>query len=153
MRKGIAFWCFALALGCGGAAATDVTFSGTLTGICTLAVPTPGTLGLAADGSLGSSAGVPATLTILSVGSNTVTVAAPSWVSTPGGYSATGESLSVAYLGVGGLSVVNQAYTTSSTNFAVSTLPLTALTINAKATNTSGFVAGTHQMKVVVTCS
>jgi len=79
--------------------------------------------------------------------------APPAWVSTPVGYSAVGESLSVAYLGVGGLSVVNQAYTTSTTNFGVSTLPLTALTVNAKATNTSGFVAGTYQMKVVVTCS
>lgn len=151
--RAVAFGMLLLALECGPAAATDVTFSGTLTGICTLAVPTPGTLGLAADGSLGSSAGVPATLTILSVGSNTVTIAPPAWVSTPVGYSAVGESLSVAYLGVGGLSVVNQAYTTSTTNFGVSTLPLTALTVNARATNTSGFVAGTYQMKVVVTCS
>jgi hypothetical protein len=134
--------------------ATDVTFSGTLLGVCQLAVPTPGVLVLAADGTLTSSSGTPAVLSLLSVGANTVTVTAPSWVTLPVDYVQTGESLSVSYTGAGGLGVINQAYTTSQTSFPVDTLPLTPLTINAKATNTtSGFPAGTYQMKVVVTCS
>lgn len=133
--------------------ATDVTFSGTLTGVCTLAVPVQGTLGLAADGSLGSSAGLPAVLSILSVGTNTVTVNPPVWVSKAGGYDNTGESLQVAYFGVGGLSLINQDYTPAQTSFGVNTLPVTLLTLNAKATNSSGFPAGSYSMKVVVTCS
>ncbi len=135
------------------ARAVDVNFSGTLTGVCTLAVSTPGTLGLAADGSLGSSAGLPAVLSILSVGTNTVTIDPPVWVSTPGTYVASGEIRQVAYFGAGGLSVVNQAYTGAQTTFGISTLPLTLLTINARASNDNGFPAGTYQMKVVVTCS
>jgi hypothetical protein len=119
-----------------------------------MAVPTPGILGLAADGSLGSSAGVPAVLSILSVGGNTITVDPPTWVSTPTDYDGGGESLSVAYLGTGGLSLVNQDYTTGQTSFPVNTLPLTLLTLNARASNAeSGFPAGSYQMKVVVTCS
>jgi hypothetical protein len=135
------------------ALAADVTFQGTLSGVCTLAVPTPGILGLAADGSLGSSAGVPAVLSILSVGSNTVTIEPPEWVSPAVDYESSGETLAVAYFGVGGLSVVNQDYTSVETSFAVSTLPLTLLTLNARVTNPNGFVAGDYAMKVVVTCS
>jgi hypothetical protein len=148
----------AIALGCaaGPAGAADVTFTGTLSGVCTLAVPTPGTLALNADGTkLGSNqtGGLPATVTILSVGTNTVTVSAPSWVSTPAGYAPSGELLEVSYLGLGGLSLVNQALTDQETDFVVNTLPLTALTVNAQATNANGFADGTYEMKVVVTCA
>lgn len=137
------------------AKAADVTFSGTLSDVCTLAVPTSGTLGLDGDGVLGSEEGVgtPATLTILSVGSNEVDVDPPVWVTTPGGYDDTGELLEVAYSGVGGLALIDQDYIGTATNFSVTTLPVTALTVNARATNDNGFEAGGYSMKVVVTCS
>lgn len=135
-------------------AATDVTFSGTLIGVCTLAVPTPGILALSAAGDLTSSpGGVPAILSILSVGTNNITVKAPTWSAKPVGYDPTGESLAVSYIGISGLSIPDQIYTTQQTSFGVATLPLTLLTLNARARNTNGFVAGYYEMKVQVTCS
>ena len=137
------------------ALAVNVTFSGTLSGICTLAVPIPGTLGLAAGGDVLGSAtgGTPATVTIVSIGSNTVTIDAPTWNSVPGGYNASGEVLEVAYSGLGGLSLINHGYTDQTSDFGILALPLTSLTVNARVTNPNGFEAGTYQMQVVVTCS
>lgn len=136
------------------AANAEVNFQGTLTGVCTLAVPTPGILVLAADGKLTSSpGGTPAVVTILSVGSNTVSVAPPVWTETPEDYDAGGELFEVGYTGVGGLSLVNVPFTASPQPFVVPTLPVTALTVNARASNPDGFGAGTYKMKVLVTCS
>lgn len=135
------------------ASAVDVTFSGTINSACTLAVPTPGSLGISATGDLTSDPLGAATVTILSIGSNEVTVDPPQWLSKPGDYDATGQELSVAYAGVGGLSAVNQDYTSTQTSFPVSTLPLTALAMNVRAVNPNGFVAGDYVMKVPVTCS
>jgi len=137
------------------ALAANVTFTGTLSGVCTLAVPTNGTLGLSPNGDVLGSAtgGTPATVTIVSVGSNTVTVNPPTWNSQPAGYVASGEVLEVAYSGLGGLSLINQAYTNLTTNFGILALPLSSLIVNARVTNSHGFAAGTYQMQVVVTCS
>ncbi|MEO6012662.1 MAG: hypothetical protein ABIQ30_03625 [Devosia sp.] len=151
MRIALVIAC--LAAGVAPASATDVTFSGTLSGVCTLALSTPGILGLAADGSLGTSAGVPAILTILSVGANTVTINPPVWVSTPGGYSAGTEAFQVGYLGLSGLGLADQALTSSITTRTISTLPLSLLTMQTRVTNSLGFAAGAYSMKVVVTCS
>src|ERR1700742_3647231 len=89
------------------AQATNVTFSGTLGLSCALSLTTPGTLALSADGkTLGSeqTGGVPAVLSIVSVASNPVSVAAPTLTSSPGGYDPTGQQLEVAYTGLSGLS-------------------------------------------------
>ena len=135
------------------ASAADVTFSGTLTGICTLALSTPGTLGLTAGGVLSSTAGLPAVLAILSIGTNTLTVNPPVWDSTPGGYTAGTEVAEVAYSGLSGLGIADQPFTPSVTTRPISTLPLSLLTVQAEATNSNGFAAGDYEMKVVVTCS
>jgi hypothetical protein len=135
------------------ASAADVTFSGTLTGICTLALSTPGTLGLTAGGVLSSTAGLPAVLAILSIGTNTLTVNPPVWDSTPGGYTAGTEVAEVAYSGLSGLGIANQAFTSTVTTRSINTLPLSLLTMNAQISNSLGFAAGTYEMKVVVTCS
>lgn len=135
------------------ASAADVTFSGTLTGICTLALSTPGTLGLTAGGALSSTAGLPAVLAILSIGTNTLTVNPPVWDSTPGGYTAGTEVAEVAYSGLSGLGIANQAFTSTVTTRSISTLPLSLLTMNAQISNSLGFAEGTYEMKVVVTCS
>jgi hypothetical protein len=133
--------------------AADVTFTGTLTGVCTLALSTPGVLGLATDGSLATSAGLPAVLAILSVGANTLTVNPPVWVSTPGTYTAATEEFQAGYLGLSGLGLADQVLTNVVTTRAINTLPLSLLTMNIRIDNSAGFGAGTYQAKVVVTCS
>ena len=135
------------------AQAVDVTFSGTLSGVCTLALVTPGTLGLAADGSLGTSAGTPAALTVLSVGANTLTINPPIWVTPAGGYTAGTETFEIGYFGLSGFGVADQALTTAITTRNISTLPLSSLTMQARVTNSLGFAAGTYSIKAVVTCS
>src|SRR5689334_1759687 len=85
------------------AAAADVTFSGTLLSLCSVALSTPGILALSTDGTVFGSeevGGVPAAVNILAVGSYTVTVAAPTRTSQPGAYNATGESIEVSYNGI-----------------------------------------------------
>ena len=138
------------------AAAVDVTFSGTLAGVCTLALSLPGTLALSVDGTrLGSeeTGGIPATLTILSIGTNTVTVAAPTRTASPAAYVPTGEVVEIAYNGLAGLAGVTHAYTASSSTFGINTLPLTIVLFNSRITNANGFAAGTFTTRSVVTCS
>jgi hypothetical protein len=140
-------------------AAADVTFSGTITGVCALALSTPGLLALSVDGSkLGSEepGGLPAVVTILSIGSATVTVDPPTRTAAPVApvaYVATGEVIEVAYQGLAGLSAVTHAYTAIQSTFGVNTLPLTVLQVHNRITNTNGFPAGTYGTKTVITCS
>lgn len=146
------------AVGCAGscfAASADVSFSGTLANSCTLALATPGILGLGADGSLSSALGVgaPAVLSVLSVGTNTLTVNPPVWVSPAPGYDQGAETFEVGYSGLAGLGLADQPLTTAVTTRSISTLPLSLLTVNARVTNSKGFAGGTYQLKVVVTCS
>ena len=132
---------------------STVTFSGTLGSSCALSVTTPGTLALAADGkSISSQAtgGIPAVLAIVSVGSNTVSVAPPTLTASPAGYSASGQTVQVAYAGLSGLSGVNQVYTSSTTTFGVTLV--SALQVNNKVTNDNGFAPGTYTTQTVVTC-
>jgi hypothetical protein len=137
-------------------AAADVNFSGTLIGLCSVALATPGVLALSTDGTVFGSeevGGVPAAVNILAVGDYTVTVNAPTRINAPGGYNATGESIEVSYSGLAGLSLINQAYTTGLTTFDIDTLPLSVLVMNNRIINTNGFVAGTYETRTVVTCS
>lgn len=154
MRLGLGLLCCACLVAPAGA--VDVNFTGVLASTCALALSTPGLLALNTDGTeLGSEevGGLPAVVTILSVGSHTVTVDAPTRTQSPGGYDATSEVIDVSYFGVGGLSAINQAYTSILTTFPVATLPLTVLTMNNRITNPAGFVAGTYTTRTVVTCS
>lgn len=135
------------------AGAVDVTFSGTLSGVCTLGLSTPGTLGLDTEGRLSSAAGLPAILTILSVGANTLTIDPPVWVSPAPGYVAGTETFEVGYSGLAGLGLADQAFTAAQTTRTVGTLPFSLLTMNARVANSLGFADGAYQLKVVVTCS
>ena len=145
-------------LGAAPAWAIDVTFTGIVLNTCTLAVPTPGIMTLNSDGKslssdLADGIGVPATLTIISLGGNSITVGAPTLDTFPVGYSTAGQSVQVAYTGLSGLSGITQAYTSSQTSFAVGILPLTSLLVNMKIINNNGFKQGTYTGKTVVTCS
>jgi hypothetical protein len=138
------------------AGAADVNFSGTLLGLCSVALTTPGVLALSADGTIFGSeeiGGLPAAVTILAVGSYTVTINAPTRIASPGGYDPTGESIEVSYSGLAGLGLINQAYTTGLTTFPIDTLPLSTLVMNNRITNPTGFAAGTYETRTVVTCS
>jgi hypothetical protein len=135
------------------ALSADVTFSGTLTGICTLALSTPGTLGLTAGGVLSSEAGLPALLAVLSIGTNTLTVEPPVWNNTPAGYTPGTEVKQVSYTGLSGLGIADQPFTATTTTRTINMLPLSVLTMNARISNSLGYAAGTYEMKVVVTCS
>jgi hypothetical protein len=154
--RGVFVAVFAAIVGVAPVYATDVTFSGTVTGVCSLALATPGLLGLSTAGTiLGSEepGGVSATLTIVSIGTNTVTVGAPTRTAEGVGYNASGEAVEVAYTGQAGLNTVTHAYGPASSNFQAGTLPLTELVINSRIRNLNGFPAGTYGTKTVVTCS
>jgi hypothetical protein len=138
------------------ARALDVTFSGTVANTCILSLSTPGLMALSLDGlTLGSDqvGGVPATVSIVSVGTNTITVDPPARTAAPAGYSASGESVEVSYSGVGGLSVVNQAYTSATSSFDVGLLAATELLVNNRIINPAGFAQGNYTTRTVVTCS
>ena len=131
-------------------AATDVVFTGNVTDTCTLAVPTPGTMTLSSDGkTLGSDQplGIPATVTVVSLGSNTVTLAAPTLTESPGGY-AGGETVQMSYSGL-----ASHAYTSQQQTISLGILPLTSLIINMQVINAAGFIQGTYKAKTVLTCS
>lgn len=139
-----------VALGGPAIAGTDVVFTGNVTDTCTLAVPTPGTMTLSSDGKmLGSdqALGVPATVTVLSLGSNTVTLAAPTLTDSPPGYGG-GETVQMSYSGL-----ASHAYTTAQQTISLGILPLTSLIIEMQVINASGFVQGTYKAKTVLTCS
>jgi hypothetical protein len=140
------------------ARAVDVDFTATLAGTCTVSVPTTGVMALNGDGTvLGSeeATGVAATLSILAIGSATVTVGDPTLTVTADAlnYDATNETIEVRYTGAGGLGVVDQAYTDAETSFNISTTPSSLLTLHGRATNPDSFDAGTYRLRTVVTCS
>lgn len=137
------------------ALAANVNFSGTVLAACSILATTDGLLSLATDGSSLASdnlGGLPGTVTILSIGNSTVDVAAPTRTGQPGDYNASGEAVEVSYFGVGGLAIVNQAYTSSPTSFGIATIPASILTVDNRITNPNGFPAGTYSTQTVVTC-
>jgi hypothetical protein len=141
---------------CGPAVAADVNFSGTLLGLCSVVLTTPGVLALSTDGTSFGSAdlgGLPAAVSILAVGDYTISVAAPTRTNAPGTYNGAGETVEVSYSGLAGLSFVNQDYTTAPTSFDIDTLPLSVLVMNNRIVNPNGFAAGTYETRTVVTCS
>lgn len=136
--------------------ADDVDFSGSLTNECTLTLTTAGSLAMATDGGSMSSTetgGISAVISVLSLGTNTLTINAPSLISTPAGYDSSGEVVEVAYVGAAGLSAISQSMTDQTTNHALGAIPLSALNIDARITNPNGFTAGTYTARAVVTCS
>ena len=139
------------------AQALDVDFNGTITGICSLALDTDGTLAMSTDGTiLGSeeALGIPAAVLILSIGTNTIDVAAPNRISAdPAGYDDTNEAIEVSYDGLGGLAGVTQAYIDIDTNFNVGNIALSVLVMNNRIVNPDGFAAGTYTTRTVITCS
>ncbi len=134
------------------ARAIDVTFTGVVADTCTVVLATPGILGTSANGTVLSTKeglGVPATVTILSIGANTVSLSAPTLLTHPGDYTPGGETLEIAYTGLAS----HPLFSATGLNFVLGLLPLSSLFVDLKITNASGFEQGTYTAKTVLTCS
>lgn len=130
----------------------DVTFTGVVVDTCTIAIATPGVMVLSTDGTiLGSNQGlgVPATVTVLSIGSNTIELSPPTLESYPSGYTPGDETLE---LNTSGLAS-NPIFTSLGLDFVVGLLPVTNLFVNLRMTNPDGFTQGIYTAKSVLTCS
>lgn len=142
------------------AQSVDVIFNGTVADTCGLALPVPatGTMTLSSDGSIlgsdqGGGSGV--LLTITSTGINSITVGAPTLTASAPGYSTSGQSLQIGYVGAGLLNLINRTMGTGSSSFSAGILGITLSTIliNARIVNANGFTQGDYQLTSVVTCS
>ena len=119
---------------------------------CTIAISTPGVMMLSGDGTiLGSdqALGVPATVTVLSIGSNNIALSAPTLETYPAGYTPGGETVEMNYTGLAS----HPVFTTLGLNFDIGLLSLSELFVNLKVTDASGFTQGTYTAKTVLTCS
>lgn len=134
------------------AAPLDVTFTGIVVDTCTIAVTTPGVMVLSGDGTIlatDQGLGVPATVTVLSIGSNTISLAAPTLTSHPVGYTSGDETVSMNYTGLAS----HPLFSSLGLTFDVGLLSLSSLFVNMKVTDAGGFVQGTYAAKTVLTCS
>jgi hypothetical protein len=148
---------FCLLTGTLPALAVNIDFSGTVIAGCTLSASSNGTLGLnyTTGTTLGSeeAGGSAGSVTILSIGANTLTIGAPSRTAQPGTYVSTGEAVQVRYQGASGLSAINQAYTSSQTTQPLTTIAASVLTLHNRITNPNGFPDGAYTTRTVVTCA
>jgi hypothetical protein len=136
----------------GTAQAVDVTFTGLVVDTCTIALTTPGVMLLSNDGTiLGSDQGlgVPATVTVVSIGTNTISLAEPTLLTYPAGYTPGGETLEIAYTGLAS----HPLFSEMGLSFNVGLLSLSELFVDLKMTNPDGFVQGAYTAKTVLTCS
>jgi hypothetical protein len=136
----------------GTAQAVDVTFTGLVVDTCTIALTTPGIMLLSNDGTiLGSDQGlgVPATVTVVSIGTNTISLAEPTLLTYPAGYTPGGETLEIAYTGLAS----HPLFSEMGLSFNVGLLSLSELFVDLKMTNPDGFVQGAYTAKTVLTCS
>lgn len=135
----------------------NLDFTGTVIPGCTLSASDGGSLGLdyTTGTTLGSEegGGDAAHVTILSIGANTLTVGAPTRTGQAGGYIATGEAIEVRYFGAGGLSSIDEAYTSSPPTHPLATIAASLLTVHNRITNPNGFPNGNYSTRTVVTCA
>jgi hypothetical protein len=134
------------------AAPLDVTFTGLVVDTCTIAIPTPGIMVLSSDGTiLGSDQGlgVPATVTVISIGSNHIELAPPTLETHPAGYTPGNETVEINTTGLAS----NPIFTSLGIDFDIGLVSLTSLFVNMKVTDPDGFASGTYTAKTVLTCS
>src|SRR5689334_12314345 len=126
--------CVVLGLSPSAALAADVNFSGTVVSICSILAATDGHLVLNSNGntltSELSAGGLPGTVTILAIGTNTIEVSEPELTDSPQDYDPTHQVVEVAYFGVDGLSAVLQPFTDQATDFQPASIAASELTIN-----------------------
>ena len=128
---------------------------------CSLAVSTPGLLGLSMDGTQLSSDATGGVASVMSLSdlnvlsSTTITVSPPTLQTYPAGFAAgavTGES---AFAATWLLTGTSRPYSTTDQSFSVpGVLNLAVvLTLNNRITSTGGFKQGSYSTQTVVTCS
>lgn len=135
------------------AAQTAVNFNGTVVSSCVITVSASGTLGVdsASGTAVGSEvgAGAPAVLSVVATaGTPTISFTAPTLSAKPSAYSGA-PTLALRYSSPGG---ANQAYTTGASQYRSSNPLGDTITLNARATDASGFAAGTYQIQTIATC-
>lgn len=139
------------------ASAIDVIFSGSVTDTCTLALvlPAEGTMRLNGDGTiLGSDqGGVPVSVTIVSLGTNNVTLDAPELTLSPNDYDESGQSVELSYAGTVGLTVVNRGFLAAGGTIPASLITTAAeLVIGNRIVNANGFAQGDYETTTTITC-
>ena len=150
---GLGAACLAAAAATPAQAQTIVQFEGAVVASCVLAVSTPGVLGVNASSGteLGSeqTGGVAAVMSVVATaGTPTISFTAPTMSLKPGAYSGT-PTISLKYSSPGG---ANQAYTSASSQYTSTNALGDTVTLNAKATDSSGFAAGTYRVQTTATC-
>jgi hypothetical protein len=143
-----------LALSCASpAVALDVTFAGTVANTCSIALATPGVLALSGDGTILSTnnggIAAPATVNVISIGVNTLSLAPPTLEDYPDEYTPGGEILELSTSGL----LSNPIFTGLGIDGLIGLLPLTSLLVDLRITNPDGFAQGLYTAKSVLTCS
>jgi hypothetical protein len=138
-------------------AAIDVTFNGSVTDTCTLALvlPAEGTMRLNGDGTiLGSDqGGIPVSVTIVSLGTNNITLDAPELTQAPNEYDESGQSVELSYAGTVGLTVVNRGFQASGGTIPASLISTAAtLVVGNRIVNANGFAQGNYETSTTITC-
>lgn len=135
------------------AVALDVTFTGTVANTCSLALATPGVMSLSGDGTVlatnNGGIAVPATVTVVSIGVNSLSLAPPTLDDFPDEYTPGGETMELSTSGL----LSNPIFTTLGIDGIIGLLPLTNLLVDLKITNPNGFAQGAYTAKSVLTCS
>ena len=126
---------------------------------CTLTLGLGGTMKLSTDGRTISSenpGGAGSLVTIVGplIGSDTITVEAPTLFEYPAGFNTAGAVAEAAYSGAGLLSSVQRGYATTRGTFQVSSvLGTVLLTVHNRVTANTGFKQGDYKTRTVITCS
>ena len=132
--------------------AVDVTIGATLVNSCVLTLSSVGVMTPASSGNVISteeSGGSAATLGVIAIGAfPTISFAAPSLTTSPAGWTGTPTN-AIRYTSTGGAS---QTYTSGSSSLTASVLS-ESFTIHGRVTSSTGFAAGTYNLRTVATCS
>jgi len=135
------------------ALALDVTFTGNVLNTCSIALATPGVMALSSDGKIlatnNGGIAVPATVNVLSIGVNSLSLAPPTLDDFPDEYTPGGETMELSTSGL----LSNPIFTSLGIDGIIGLLPLTNLLVDLKITNPDGFAQGLYTAKSVLTCS
>lgn len=134
-------------------AQTAVQFEGAVVASCVLSVSTPGILGVSTTSGteVGTEqpGGVSAILSVTATaGAPTISFTAPAMTAKPAEYTGS-PTVAMKYTSLGG---ANQGYTSSSSQYTSSNALGDTVTIDAKATDSQGFPAGTYTLQTTATC-
>jgi hypothetical protein len=134
------------------APALDVTFAGVVVDTCTIALATPGVMVLSTDGTIlgtDQGIGIPATVTVVSIGTNNISLATPELLTHPLDYTPGDETVEMAYSGLAS----HPLFSALPLDFDIGLVSLTSLFVDLKVTDAGGFTQGAYTARTVLTCS